>query len=228
MDPRALSAARNNAHWCDAVCRSHGLRTAFSEQLWIAPRGSPPLYPDAITLAPGLRAEAVLSDIDTSTGCSVKDSFADVDLREHAFSELFEASWFERAPAPTDARPRLRWRVITTEQQLSRWAAAADLEGLFGVDLLGDPTVRFLVVEDEDGSSGGAIVNRTDAVVGVSNVFTTGIEPDALWADLPAAVGELFERLPLVGYEHGEPLAQALAAGFEPVAPLRVWLKRAA
>jgi hypothetical protein len=59
-------------------------------------------------------------------------------------------------------------------------------------------------------------------------VFTTGVSPDILWSDLAAAVGNLFERLPLVGYEHGEGLAHALAGGFEQIARLRVWLKRPA
>jgi hypothetical protein len=226
MDPRALAAARNNACWCDAVCRSHGLPTALSEQLWVAPRGSPRLYPDAITLAPGVPAQAVLSDIETSAGCSVKDSFADVDLGDQGFGELFEATWLARPPAPNHARPRLDWQLVTTGQELSRWAASADLEGLFGVDLMRDPTVRFLVARDENGSSGGAIANRTGPMVGVSNVFTAGIRRDTLWADLPAAVGDLFERLLLVGYERGEGLAHALAAGFEETAHLRVWLKQ--
>ena len=228
MDPRALAAAHNNACWCDAVCRSHGLPTAFSEQRWIASRGSPRLYPDVVTLAPRLPPDVVLKDIDARAGCSVKDSFADVDLRDHGFSELFEASWVARAPAPAHARPRLNWRVVTTEHELARWATSADLEGLFGADLMRDPTVCFLVVHDQNGACGGAIVNRTGPTVGLSNVFTTGISPDTLWSDLAAAVGDLFARLPLVGYEQGQGLAHALAGGFEPIAPLRVWLKRPA
>jgi hypothetical protein len=88
--------------------------------------------------------------------------------------------------------------------------------------------VCFLVVHDHNGACGGAIVNRTGPTVGLSNVFTTGISPDTLWSDVAAAVGDLCERLPLVGYEHGEGLAHALAGGFEQIARLRVWLKRPA
>jgi hypothetical protein len=33
-----------------------------------------------------------------------------------------------------------------------------------------------------------------------------------------------FPRTPLVGYEHGEDLTQALRHGFEPAGPLRVWV----
>jgi hypothetical protein len=37
---------------------------------------TPPYYPDAVTLLPDVSIEQVLSGIDTSEGCSVKDSFA--------------------------------------------------------------------------------------------------------------------------------------------------------
>ena len=78
-------------------------------------------------------------------------------------------------------RPRLRWDVVTTEDELSRWAISADLIGIFAPELLSEPTVRFLVVRNEQGPSAGAIVDRTGATVGLSNVFTTAISPDALW-----------------------------------------------
>jgi hypothetical protein len=225
MDPRVSTAAQNNAHWCDVVCRSHQLPTKLTERLWIAPEGSPHLYPDAVTLAPHLPTEVVLADIDTSAGCSVKDSFADLDLGGHGFVELFEATWLAREHAPQQALPRLSWRVVTTEDELNRWASAADLEDLFGPALLADPAIRFLGVDDGQRGRGGTILNRTGETVGISNVFATGLPPHALWSDLPAAVGSLFARLPMVGYEHGEDLAHAMAGSFEAIAPLQIWLK---
>ncbi|MGW3950176.1 hypothetical protein ACWEKM_04205 [Streptomyces sp. NPDC004752] len=38
------------------------------------------------------------------------------------------------------------------------------------------------------------------------------------------AVHRLFPGLPVVGYEHGQDLAVAVRHGFQPVAPLRIWL----
>lgn len=227
VDDRVLAAVQNNASWCALVCRSRGLPTVSSDRLWVAPEGSPRLYPDAITLAPGLTAGEVLRDVRVRAGCSVKDSFADLELGPHGFVELFQASWVFREAASVQSRPRLRWGVITTEDELTRWSAAADLGELFGPGLLRDRTVRFLSVSDDQGGGGGAIVNRTGPLLGVSNVFTTGISLDAMWPDLPAAVAESFDRLPLVGYEHGDQLAFARAGGFAPIAPLRVWLKPA-
>src|SRR3954462_805415 len=98
-----MPAARNNAEWCDLVCRTHGIETAFSDRAWVALRRSPRSYPDAVTLSPLPSVGDVLSRIDTSAGCSVKDSFATLDLAEDGFRVLFEAEWIHRpaaAPAP--------------------------------------------------------------------------------------------------------------------------------
>jgi hypothetical protein len=83
-------------------------------------------------------------------------------------------------------------------------------------------------VLDEHAVTTGAIINRTGATVGISNVFTTAATPASAWRDLPAAVGDAIARVPIVGYEHGSALAAATESGFEPVGPLRVWLKPAA
>src|SRR5664279_4155302 len=196
MDPRLVAAVQNNACWCDIVCRSHGLPTVLSEQVWIAPEGSPPLYPDAVTLAPRLAADFVLRRIDTGPGCSVKDSFADLDLSKHGFAVLFDARWLFRGPASPRTRPRLGWQVITSDDDLDRWAVAADLEGIIRPELLRDPTVRVLAVRDEQAVTIGAIVNRTGATVGLSNVFTTATTAVSAWRDLPAAVGDAFAGIP--------------------------------
>ena len=225
MDPRVLAAVENNACWCNLVCRSHGLPTAVSEQVWAAPRGSPPLYPDAVTLVPGVPAEDVLKEIDDRPGCSVKDSFADVDLGSLGFTELFQARWLFRRPTRQPALPRLRWNAVRTEVEFEQWLSSADLEGILRPELLGDAAVCCLAARDHRGITAGAIANRTGSTVGLSNVFTAGISADAAWADLPALVERLFGRLAIVGYEHGDDLTSAVASGFQMTAPLRVWLK---
>ena len=37
MTDRILLAALNNARWCDAVCRTYGLRTTIDERAWSVP-----------------------------------------------------------------------------------------------------------------------------------------------------------------------------------------------
>ena len=80
-------AVANNAAWCAAVCRAHGIDTATSTRLWSSPVRTPPLYPDAVTLVAGCDPAEVLASIDAvSPGASVKDSYHDVDLADHGFA----------------------------------------------------------------------------------------------------------------------------------------------
>lgn len=129
MNARVRAAVENNARWCDIVCRSHGLPTEMSEHLWVTPQGSPPLYPDAVTLVPAVAADVVLKQIDNRPGSSVKDSFADVDLGSLGFIELFEARWLFREPAPARTRTRLRWDTVMTEVEFAQWVSSAELGG---------------------------------------------------------------------------------------------------
>jgi hypothetical protein len=223
MDARLHEAVVNNACWCDLVCRSHGLATSLGERLWIAPQGSPPLYPDAITLVRGLAPDDVLREIQDRPGCSVKDSFADVDLSRHGFVELFQARWFFREAA--NARPGLGWDKVATGSELARWTVAAGLEGILLPELLRDPSVSVPVKQDDNGIAAGAVTNTTGTTVGLSNVFTTRLDARAAWAELPAVIADMVGALSIVGYEHADALAAAMAGGFGPIGPLRVWLK---
>ena len=101
-DARA-AAARNNAEWCDIVCGSHGLAGRTDDEAWSVPRRSPQWYPDAVTLRPGVDAEALLARIDAGPGASVKDSFADLDLSGYGFRVLFDAQWIHRPPSAPPA-----------------------------------------------------------------------------------------------------------------------------
>jgi hypothetical protein len=246
-DGRVVAAARNNAEWCDVVCRTHGMATAFHADAWVTPTRSPPAYPDAVTLHGSAVADDILALIDRSAGCSVKDSFASLDLSGSGFDVLFEAEWIHRpaaAPVPTD---RLRWRVVKTVDELQAWASAHGGGAVFRPALLDDPTVVVLSATDVDGGpatdvdggvasagwadsdrlhrlAAGAIGNRSQTVVGLSNLFTISAAPDEAWAGAVAALSAVFPGLPLVGYERGEDLAAAHRAGFTSVGGLRVWL----
>jgi hypothetical protein len=57
-------AARNNAELCDAVARSHGVVGVFATDAWTASARTPPRYPDAVTLRPGVDAVSLLARID--------------------------------------------------------------------------------------------------------------------------------------------------------------------
>jgi hypothetical protein len=120
IDTRAWVAARNNAEWCDLVCRGHGVTTQLDARLWVARHRSPPRYPDAVTLLPDVTVDEVLSRIDTRDGCSVKDSFAALDLRPAGFRVLFEMSG---SPPPPDPPFPETWRPSRPQElRLSREA----------------------------------------------------------------------------------------------------------
>ncbi|MFD7902195.1 hypothetical protein ACFV4G_08110 [Kitasatospora sp. NPDC059747] len=224
------AAARNNAEWCAAMGRSHGVAGEFGPHAWSAPSRTPVYYPDAVTLAPGADEAALVSRIDTAApGASVKDSFADLDLTAAGFRVLFEAQWIHRPAGAPAVAPDLAWDVVADPDALRAWALAWDDGGgdadLFRPELLDDPATSVLAARSTDGRVvAGAVASRSDEVVGVSNVFAPNGGPDAAWPFALDAVARLFPTLPVVGYEHGDDLAAAVRHGFEPLGPLRIWL----
>ncbi|MFD4628330.1 hypothetical protein ACFVYR_00295 [Streptomyces sp. NPDC058284] len=245
IDPRAAptpplpAAVQNNADWCAAVCRSHGVPGTTQGGLWAGSRRTPPLYPDAVTLSPDVRPEAVLPRIDTtSPGASVKDSFGTLDLSAAGFEVLFEAQWIH-CPAWRSTRGPGGWQPIEGPERLAAWEAAWSGEGesggadtgdrenagLFRPSLLAEGAV-FLAGTAADGRIvAGAIAYSAASVVGISNLFTADDDLDTAWRSCLQATDRLWPGVPVVGYEHGDDLTAALRQGFEPVGPLRVWLR---
>jgi hypothetical protein len=230
VDEWPALAARNNAEWCDLVVRSQGLTGArFAADAWTSPVRTPPLYPDAVTLVPNPSVPDLLARIDTSAGCSVKDSFASCDLRPHGFRVLFEAEWIVATSSPPSSTEP-GWDQVRDAADLVAWERAWRADdgpaGPFGADLLADDRVAVLARWDGGRVVAGAIANRSDTVVGISNFFTEPggpSEPDGGWPGCLALVAALFAGLPVVGYESGAALAAAVRHGFTSAGALRVW-----
>ncbi|WP_051696025.1 hypothetical protein [Streptomyces sp. NRRL S-244] len=241
------AAVHNNAEWCAAVSGGG----TFAADAWTSARRTPPYYPDGVTLTREASADALVAGMDTkSPGCSVKDSFAALDLAPAGFEVLFGAEWIHRpgaapvpaasapaAPAPATSAPgappspALAWTRVADAAELAAWETAwggGESTGLFHPGLL-TPEIAFLAGRAADGRIlAGAAANRTGAVVGLSNVFTAdGTPDDEAWAGALAAVADLWPGLPVVGYESGDDLDTALRHGFTPLGPLRVWLHTA-
>jgi hypothetical protein len=207
------AAARNNAEWCDAMCRAHGIAGEAGEDAWTWPVRTPPYYPDAVTLRPDVDVAALLERIDSGPGCSIKDSFATLEVP--GFEILFDASWMRRPPGSATP-PAAEWNVVS---DLDEWERAwGEPLGLFLPALLADG--RFLAARRDGRIVAGAILNRTGDVIGLSNVF--GDDP---WPGAVATAASLYPDLPLVGYERGDDLAAARRVGFEVIGPLRVWTR---
>ncbi len=224
--PTIADAARNNAEWCDIVCATHGRPGTFGADAWSTPRRAPRLYPDAVTLDPAATAVDLLARIDASAGCSIKDSFATLDLASHGLHVLFAAEWIWCAPGSSDTAGD--WSPVADAQSLADWAAAwgdddapADL---FRAALLDNPSVVVLARRVNDDIVAGAILNLGANVVGVSNLFTTNGDVDAAWSSAITAAHARFPNLPIVGYEAGDDLAAACRSGFATFGELRVWI----
>lgn len=233
MTDRIVLAARNNALWCDAVARSHGVSTTLDADAWTAATRTPPYYPDAVTLSPTVGEYDVLARVDGSDGCSVKDSWARLDLAPEDFARLVvgEWVWLDPATPTTDAGPG--WRPVTSATGMAAWvhawASDPDAEAILRPTLLDEPGVHVLARHagsaDDAPVVAGAIIHVTGEVAGIGNVFTLDGDAPGAWARAAAAARTVTDGLPLVGWEAGDSLAAALAAGAEQVGPLAVWLR---
>lgn len=226
-DDLVSAAALDNARWCDTVCRTHGLSGSLSPRLWASSRRTPLFYPDAVTLTPGATSDEVLSVVDITPGCSIKDSFADLDLTAAGFHVLFEAQWITHsapgdAASGADASPGpVEWRDVDADgftEWLSAWSGGTDV---LLPSLLAEPTVTVLAAYHDVRLVAGAVAHHDGSVIGLSNVFGA---PDVAWPGLVAAASTRWPGMPLVGYEHGDDLTAALRHGFTALGPLRVWL----
>ena len=231
MDKRLVArAARNNAQWCDAVCRLHGITGTFSDDAWTSPVRTPSHYPDAVTLRRSVDPAGVLDRADASRGCSVKDSFAELDLSPWGFEILFEATWIQRiAGTHRGAAGARQWGHVRDDQTLAAWEAArgagAGGHGAFPPGLLARPDVVVLGASDGEEIVAGAVVYVGAGVAGLGSLFTTGPAPSDAFAGAAAAVARLHPGLALVGYETGVLLDAAEEAGFERIGRLAVWIR---
>lgn len=234
------AAVEDNVRWVDAVARSHGVPTTVTGAVWAAGRPTPDGYPEAVTTAAGTGPADVLAALPVHRGpLSVKDSFADVDLSSAGFDVLFEARWLaHRGPGVATGDGDPEDGGGSAEESPDRWHRVEDLPGLRAWRRVwGDPTadspiraellhrddVVLLLRDRPEAPTACAVATPAEAAVGVSNVVWADGRPG--WPILLAALRRLAPGRPVVGYEWGTSLEQALAAGFEVLGPLRVWAR---
>jgi hypothetical protein len=117
--------AESNAEWCDLVVRTHGGYGVFAVDAWTSPNRTPRLFPDAVTLLPSSPIPDLLSRVDATSGCTIKDSFASLELATSGFRVLFDAQWITSPAYPDKAwRIPAHWARITDAQNLGLWEAA--------------------------------------------------------------------------------------------------------
>jgi hypothetical protein len=223
VDDRVRLAVGNNARWCDLVCRAAQIATSWQNEFWVARQPSPRFYPEAITLREKLAPAALIDEL-PSGRCSIKDSFADLNLAHDGFEELFDTWWIYRDPSAVPARAD-SWTVVDTAEDFAEWIEAWGLVDVLSAGVLGNQTVRILERRRGQDVVGGAILNWTGPAVSISNVFSRGMALDELWSELVAFAAQVFPSCPIVGYERGDALDAAVAVGFAALAPLRIWLQ---
>lgn len=221
----AREAARNNALWCETMCKAHDVPSELHEKVWVC-RGVPPrFHPSAATLQPGAGDEIL--DLMPP---GFKDGFCDIEWAEERYQLLFEASWIH-LPEPPTISPTYRWKRILHASELSEWESwwahgdvdAQNFPPQFPDCLLKDENNAFMAGYDGSKFVGGCILNRTSSVVGMSNTFAIENSLSDLWIDLARVPSLVFPGVTVVGYERDQDLECALAAGFKSVGPLRVW-----
>lgn len=214
MGERARAAVRDNAAWCQRVCAAHGVPARRRGDRWLVQGRAPAGYPDVITLRPGVPVDVALDGVDTGPGCSVKDSWSDLDLGGHGFGVLTTGTWLWAEPGAHGDAP---WTAIE-RADLAAWAAIHGGQPLPDV-LLVDPAIH-LVVRD-DGSACAAVCSAVPGVAGVSNLVSA--DPERAWAELRGWCADQLPGRAVVGWEHGTAADAARSAGLTAVGALRVW-----
>ena len=224
MIQRLDEAIRDNVELCAAVCRAHGIATRQADGVWRTLSPAPAYYPDAITAESNPSSEYVASVLDEIGGVSVKDSFATLNLTAYGFDLLFRAEWIWLEPGAGNASSNLEWLTITDPADFAAWRTAHGSAESILPALMAELGITVLR-GGAQGTSVGALISAMAGVVGVSNVFATGVATAEAWRELVAHIQAQWPEMPIVGYEQVPDLAAAIDAGFEPIGPLQVWLR---
>jgi hypothetical protein len=222
-------AALNNAEWCDAFCRTHGVVGRFDGDAWSSAQRTPAFYPDAVSLVSGCSAARLVSRVDASAGCSIKDSFADLDLSATGFEVLFTAEWLWRDQARRRNLPK-GWLAVLGEEELERWEAAwgesPEPRPFFRRELLNDTRIKIFARTDGARLRAGAIANRSRSIIGLTNVFDLEGDLESAWSAGASAAQAVWGLMPVVGYDEGDSLEAAHRAGFKTIGTLAIWINR--
>ena len=233
MDDAQLICIRNNAEWCDLVCRSHSVPGTYERSLWIQPGVGPEFYPNVITLARNDRQEQTerISDLlALRSSISVKDSFSALDLSTVGMRRVFDAEWVWMDPANSRHSFNMseRWSRIESVAELAywqtAWRGAAPGSPVFLPALLENSSIVFLAAWSGAAIVAGCVLNRdANNVVGLSNLFSPVAGRDRYFTAAINHASQFARGAPLVGYQSGEDLIRMKSSGFRSVGVLTVW-----
>jgi hypothetical protein len=197
--------------------------------LLFCPLETPRFYPNVVSLEQTRSTNAQVDLIaklsrDITFEFSVKDSFNSLPLDDIGFEPLFEASWlWQDSQSRESNEAGLCWKCIDV-YQLPAWEAAwraGDEQGVrtFPDSLLDDRCVSVLAgVNPQLRIVAGIIAYEGAGVIGITNAFGPELPPFAV-------IAALIKEAPLVGYERGPALSNALRQGFSAAGQLKVWTR---
>ncbi|NHA68345.1 hypothetical protein [Phycicoccus flavus] len=217
---QAVAASRA---WYDDVFGLHGTDTGCDGALWWA-EGPPPRWHSAVkTLVPTTDPAGVLARMEPHPSGSVADGFALLDLAPHGFDVLFTATWLRHDPVPA-ADPPPGWSRVADDALMRRWNVQHDTVGVLPDDLWAHPRFRVLVRSEGEDLLAGTVLHDAAPVLGLSNSWTAdGAPPDP--GELLALAAAAAPSRAVVDHAVGADLDAMLAGGFEPLGPLRVWVR---
>lgn len=221
LGDHAMMAARNNADWYAMMWDIRGLRYTHDAHGFRA-IDPPPPYHGWATAVPGAPIKALIAPLLDKPGFAVKDGGGQHDLTGMGLQKLFEAKWLWHvgdADASTDG-----WEPVTSPSALSEWEDAwressPSNQRQFPEAILARRDIVFWGRRNFGGYDAGVIANLSNDCVGLSNMF--GADARGAATTLCAQFGD---GRHVVGYERGDDLAQALAAGWQTVGDLAVWV----
>lgn len=235
MNSLLKSAVLNNASWCDAICRLNKAPGTFTNEYWINANKVPDLYPNLITLIPISSDPEKIDDLYSKLktfkgkGFSIKDSYAELDLRDLKYEKIHESEWIGYEPKRIEGI-LTRWQRVHFPKRFDKWVEIWKKKNKTEDDLF-PPTI--LKTEDiwicgeysEEAFSKGAILFIKDNTVGISNIFSNEPIDSSFWEELMGFIAVQFPGATIVGYESGKILRSAIQAGFSSLGQLTVWKK---
>jgi hypothetical protein len=224
MTREPLTAAiETSRRWYDSIFALHRVPVRSDDRLWAALGDPPPWHSAVKTLTPDIDADSVLAAMDRHPHGSVADSFGVLDLGEHGFDLLIDATWVHHAGV-ADATWPAEWSIVVDPGLLADWCRHHDYVGVLPPAVLSDPAFHVLARIADGEPVAGAIVHDAGEVAGLSNLWSSSdpLTP-ADDAELLACASVLHPGRPVTDYAWGDELDVHLAAGFTSVGSQRVW-----
>ncbi len=237
-------AISNNVALYGSIFDAHGLATKVGEHYWSTDAEPPPYYSQLVTRTRGsLARQAQLNRLGELAVCArgrrwgFKDSFDELPvdrLEGLGLRVLFRAWWYGCAAGVVTCELKtdlVAERVPSTEALFSwedawRRSSPAGAIRVFPDKLLQDPSLELFSLSLRGHIAGGFILNRSDAAVGLSNVFQvegSELEAEVFLRECAQHARRLHEGRAVVGYGPRSEVDSLASLGFVPLGPLAVW-----